>query len=320
MRSALTLKRLHVLAICTATVIVAGCADPSTAPAPAAPTAVPTAVVIIGAPEGPMKARSFARLTAATAMRDGTTATCAEVTWQSSNATSVGVALDGTLQAQDVPGSATITARCRDLSAAITVAVGRTLTVDLWVRELEPRLAGGFGQAFWLPVPDAVAEILDGPDRGSTFLPSAGANPFLLLPVRIRLRADGYLPSEHQIDAPPDHAGREVMLDLPLTPTPAPPGALERSGAVPRGSVATHDFHAERDGVLSVRLWWSQEYSTRMDMDLRCRGELKKSTHITAQSHGDGFDADVPAGPCSLTLSPRGGLSQQAYRVRMALR
>jgi hypothetical protein len=40
---------------------------------------------------------------------------------------------------------------------------------------------------------------------------------------------------------------------------------------------------------------------------------------ITGSVHrdrsGDGFDMDVRAGPCTLALSPRGGLSQQAYRV-----
>ena len=254
-------------------------------------------------------------------MSDGTTADCPELTWHSSNTTSVNATPNGTLQVQEVPGIATITARCKDLSAQITVEVGRTLNVTVWVREPEPKLPGGPGLSFWVPVESAVAEVLDGPDRGMTFLPAKGGrSEFLLLPVRIRLTADSYLPTEVQIDAPPDYSGRTFSQDVALTPNPPPPGGVDYVGTVKKGIPVTHDFQATRAGVLAVQLFWHGEYSSTMDIDVRCGGEPRRSTSVYALPFGGGLEADVPAGSCTLTLAPRSNYPEHPYRVRMTLR
>jgi hypothetical protein len=295
------------------------------APAPPAVAAAVVELTIAGAPGGPMKARTFVGLSAKVRLSDGTITDCGRagktLSWQSSNTGSVMVASNGMLQVQDVPGEAVITARCGDVSSSISVTVGQTLSVEVWAHESDPVLPGGFGNAFALPVPAAIAEVLDGPDAGSTFRPDAAANPFLLVPVRLRFSAEGYAASERTIGVESGRvSGTTLRVDHAFAPLAPPPGSVERTGILTRGASVTHEIRADRAGVLDVRVWWSQEYSVTLALDLRCSSGFVRGWERRFESFGDGLTADVPAGWCSVSMSSRGGNPQQPYRLRLTVR
>jgi hypothetical protein len=258
---------------------------------------------------------STAQLTAELVLQTGAVKECAAPTWSVDDASVARVSSSGLLTG-GVSGYVTVAVSCEGLTTRAETKVETQNKYRLIIVAHDSEVKNEFGVR-------ARMEFLEGPRAGQSIPTSwifSDGVADVMLPVKVRFTADGYLPRNFILS---EATGTRRNADSPFfdfrVPMTFAPDAstdtfVRRMSETE--SVILHPFSMQTPGPVQVRTWWSVDYNDRLSVEVWCDGKMLHSIIQLFGSAGDGFTHNVAtAGACEVRLRQHKWDASTHYRI-----